>query len=278
MRGSILPPHRTRPTLRPRKCAGSAKHRRKAGCARTFGKRLLMGEIGHDRALDVASRRPGARRRHTVWQMAMVRSVTFLTAMPSASVEPPQRAGCPRKRVIHGRIELDLDAEISICRFDVLGRDRHAAEMTPAAADRHDDAVEVRLVLKHFEADRALSGDDLVVVIGVDEDESLFLDHGLGGDLAVGQRFARQDDLRAMRPRALDLGRRRRLRHHDGRRDAEPLGVIGDRLGMIAGRHGDDAARPFRRGQTRHLVIGAAVLEGTGDLQILEFDVDFARR
>ncbi len=146
--------------------------------------------------------------------------------------------------MIHRRIELHLDADDLDRGLDVLGGDGDAAN-DPAAADRHDDAVEVGRVLEHLDADRALSGDDLVVVIGVDEKEALFLDQGLGGDLAVGQRLARQDDTGAMRPGALDLGRGRRLRHHDGGRDAEPLGMIGDGLRMIAGRHGDDAAGPF---------------------------------
>ena len=71
---------------------GVGQHRREPRRARAFGKRLLMGEIGHHRALDIAL----ADQAHIVdncLQMAMVRSVTFLTAMPSASVEPPQRAG-----------------------------------------------------------------------------------------------------------------------------------------------------------------------------------------
>ena len=41
--------------------------------------------------------------------------------------------------------------------------------------------------------------------------------------------------LRAVSGRLRYLHGRRRLRHHDDRRDAKTLGVIGDRLGMIAG-------------------------------------------
>ena len=53
----------------------------------------------------------------------------------------------------------------------MLGGDRDAAN-DAAAADRHDDAIEPGLVFEHLDADRALSGDDLVVVIGMDQDDS----------------------------------------------------------------------------------------------------------
>ena len=189
-----------------------------------------------------------------------------------------ERAAAAARRLsaqgmIHGGIELDLDTHHFDLRLDMLGRHRDPGN-DPAAADRHDDAIETGLVFEHLDADRALPGDDLVVVIGVDEDVALLLDHRLGGHLAVGQCLARKHDLGAMRPRALDLGRRRRLRHDDDRRDAELARVIGNRLRVVAGRHGDHPARPLGRGQIGHLVEGAAILERTGDLQVLEFDVD----
>ena len=70
------------------------------------------------------------------------------------------------------------------------------------------------------------------------------------------------------------LHERRRHRHHDGRRNAKAGRVIGDRLGMVAGRHGDDAARPFGCRQRGQLGARAALLERVGDLEILVFDED----
>ena len=48
--------------------------------------------------------------------------------------------------------------------------------------------------------------------------------------------------------------------------------MIGHRLGVIAGRHGDHAAAALVGGQRRKLDAGAALLERVGDLQILVFD------
>jgi hypothetical protein len=72
------------------------------------------------------------------------------------------------------------------------------------------------------------------------------------------------------------LGEGRAERHHDGGRNAEASGVIGDALGMIARRHGDDAARAFFRRQRQQLGEGAAFLERGGELKILEFEPDLA--
>jgi hypothetical protein len=85
-------------------------------------------------------------------------------------------------------------------------------------------------------------------------------------------------DRGAMRPRPLDLVEGGGLRHHDGRRNGEPASVVGHGLRVIAGRHGDDAAVPFAGRQRLKLHIGAAVLEGVGDLQILELDPDLGAR
>ena len=48
--------------------------------------------------------------------------------------------------------------------------------------------------------------------------------------------------------------------------------MIGHRLRVIAGRHGDDAAAAFVCGERGKLDAGAALLERVGDLQILVFD------
>ena len=63
-----------------------------------------------------------------------------------------------------------------------------------------------------------------------------------GGRIAgFRQALARQHHLGAQGLGAPDLGERRRFRHVDGRRHAELAGMIGDALGVVAGRCGDDA-------------------------------------
>ena len=56
------------------------------------------------------------------------------------------------------------------------------------------------------------------------------------------------------------------VRHDDGRGDAEALGVIGDRLGVVAGRHGDDAAPALlrRRGSSSLLTAPRSLKEPVG--------------
>ena len=48
--------------------------------------------------------------------------------------------------------------------------------------------------------------------------------------------------------------------------------MIGDPLRVIAGRHGDDTPARLIRRQALQLVIGAAILEGTGELLVLELE------
>ena len=50
--------------------------------------------------------------------------------------------------------------------------------------------------------------------------------------------------------------------------------MVGDRLGVVAGAHRDDAAAALRVGQREQLVQRAALLEGGGELQVLELEED----
>ena len=61
-------------------------------------------------------------------------------------------------------------------------------------------------------------------------------------DLRLGERLAFEDHVGAEARVAAIFTKGVGARHDDGRRDAEPLGVVGDGLGVVAGRHGDDAA------------------------------------
>ena len=83
-------------------------------------------------------------------------------------------------------------------------------------------------------------------------------------------------DLRAVTPGVLDLHHRRADGHHDGGGNAEPVRVIGHALRMIAGRHRDHAAPALVGRQRQQSVERAALLEGRGELQVLEFEPEFA--
>ena len=106
------------------------------------------------------------------------------------------------------------------------------------------------------------------------EDEVLFLRQIVREGGSLRQRLTFQQNARLVMPRARHLGERRRLRHDDGRRNPELLGVIGDRLRMIAGGHGDHAASRFLGRKRQQPVGGAALLERRSELQVLELDPD----
>ena len=76
----------------------------------------------------------------------------------------------------------------------------------------------------------------------------------VGGLAGGGEAVALQHDLGAERLGAVDLDEGRALGHHDRRRDAEPAGVIGDALGVVAGRHRDDAGARSGRSSVSSLL------------------------
>ena len=68
------------------------------------------------------------------------------------------------------------------------------------------------------------------------------------------------------------LHRRRIRRHDDDAGNVEDLAGEGDRLRVVPGREGDDAAAPFVGGEARKRVVGAAELEGAGALEVLALE------
>ena len=127
-----------------------------------------------------------------------------------------------------------------------------------------------RRVGEELEADGALPRDDLLVVIGMDEDQAFALRHLAGEHRGAVDAVALQQHPRAEALGALHLVEGRALGHDDGGGNGEALGVIGDALGMIAGGHGDDAGLGLLRRQAAQLVAGAAVLERAGELLVLQ--------
>ena len=127
---------------------------------------------------------------------------------------------------------------------------------------------------QHLEAARALPRDDLLVVVGVHEREAALL-HGAERIVLGGvEVIAFQDHLRAMALGVLDLYEGRVARHHDHRVDAEPVGVVRDSLRVVAGRIRDHALRALRAVERGELVERSSLLEGRGELVVLELEVD----
>ena len=143
-----------------------------------------------------------------------------------------------------------------------------------AAADRHDDHVEVRRLLEHFERRRARSRDDLRIVERMDEHIALLERQLARLGVGVVEHVAVEHDLGAMAGGLRDFHRRGDSRHDDRRRNTEPLRVIGDRLRVVAGRRGDHAALSLLGRKLQQFVERAALLVGGGELEVLELQPD----
>ena len=177
--------------------------------------------------------------------------------------------------VVHRGIEPGLDAHDAQRRLDRFRRNGDAADQA-AAADRDDQRVELRHRLEHLQPDRALPRNDQRIVVGMDEDHAAGFAVTSRERSRLLQRRAGNDHLGAVMPGVLDLHHRRAHRHHDGGGNAEPLGVIGDALRVVARRHGDDAARTLLRRQRREPVQRATLLERGRELEVLEFEPELA--
>ena len=150
--------------------------------------------------------------------------------------------------ILHRRIELGFDPDHFDLGIERLGGDGDAADQ-PAAADGNDQDVEIGHFGEDFERDGAGAGDDLAVVERVDEDECLLRLELAGMVVGVVKGLPVEQDPRAVALGLGDLYRRGRIGHDDGHGNAEALAVLGDRLGMVAGRCGDDPALAFVIGQ-----------------------------
>ena len=121
--------------------------------------------------------------------------------------------------VAHARRAGRLDADDPDRRLDVLDRHRDAGDQ-PAAADRHDDDVDLGPVADDLEAERALAGDELQVVERMHVGEAAIADQLLRLLVGLVPDRAVQHDLRAVAARRRDLRRRGVLGHHDDGLDA----------------------------------------------------------
>ena len=184
-----------------------------------------------------------------------------------ASVEERCRGGEP----------LRLNADDGDRRPQRLDGDGDARDQS-AAADGDDDRVEVGGLLQHLQPQRALAGDDVRVVERMDQNASALRRQtlreveGRRQALALQQHFGPED------AGLLHLGVRRRARHHDGDRDAEPPTMVGERLRVVACGHGDNARLPRRRREQQQPVQRAPLLERRGELLVLELEVDVRRQ
>ena len=112
------------------------------------------------------------------------------------------------------------------------------------------------------------------IVIGMHPDEIVLFGQPVGFFLRLGQRVSRQDHLCTMVAGRGDLHEWRQNRHDDGCRYAKPSGMIGNALGVVAGRNRNHSALLFIRRQAGELHQRTTFLEGAGDLHVFVFYKD----
>ena len=113
------------------------------------------------------------------------------------------------------------------------------------------------------------------IVKRVDKGQAALFLNASGGLKAFGEHIPGQDNFRPVGSRMMDLGKGRVFGHDDGCRNAKPLGVIGNTLGMVSGRNGDNAAFTFFGRQAGKFDIGATFLERGGILLVFKFKINF---
>ena len=170
-----------------------------------------------------------------------------VTAIPSAIGRAARRVDRLAERAQHRRVPLRLHTDDLDVGPRVLRGDGHARDEA-AAADRHDEHLEIGAGGEHLQRDRALTRDDRRVVERGNERRT-----GAGGELARASvvasvrvapwrtTWAPRVSVRVIFVNGVTAG------HHDRRVDAEQPRVVRDALGVVAGRGGDDALGPLRR-------------------------------
>ena len=146
----------------------------------------------------------------------------------------------------------------------------HAGNQT-AAADGHDHRVHVAHFVHDFKANGALTGDDVLVVKGMNEGVAPFLFQFQGPIVGIVVNPGHQTHLSAVALGGLHLGDGGSVRQADQGGNAALAGSQRHALGVVSGGAGDNPPGLFLLGQHGDFVAGAAKLKGAGFLQALGF-------
>src|SRR5690606_33432571 len=176
-----------------------------------------------------------------------------------------------RARLARRRHALRFRAHDPDFRAERLHRDRDSGDEA-AATDRHDEDLHLGTLLHQLEPDRALPGDDVIVIEGMDQGSTLLVPdpqrllHRLVVARAV-ENYVRAESLCAG-----DLDEGGALRHDDRCGDAETTGMECDPLRVVTGARGNDPTSPVRFGNGQDPVERTPLLEGARPLEVLELE------
>ena len=184
--------------------------------------------------------------------------------------DPIERHPLPRlEGFVHAGGIFRLDTDDPDVRIEVFHVDGDTGDQA-SAADRNEDRIDMATRLaQHLDTDRALSGDHVRIIERMNEDQiALPRERQRALERAV-VIVSMNHNLPTEVDDRLHLDVRRRLRHHNDRRNAASFRGQRYALRMIAGRSAHDAALRGGFRQVRNPVIGAPQLERKHRLQIL---------
>ncbi len=176
-------------------------------------------------------------------------------------------------RLLHRRQPFSLHSDNPHARVGLFQRASDAADQA-AAADGHDYDFQLGPLLQQLEPQRTLPGDDGVIVERMHEDEVARLgapQRLVAGLVVIG---AVENHVGAESPRGHHFIQRRRQRHADLRGNSPASGMVGNGLGVIARRCGDQTAASLFFRQGKDPVERAALLVGAGHLKVFKLQVD----
>ena len=243
---------------------GSATSRASSAISRTRGSDLRLGhrhDVVHE-PRQVREVAPADRlRAHAVRDRLPVRAASQLTIRPSRSDACASAATSGSTPMIRAP------------RYERANRHGYPARQ-PATADRHEHGGEIRHVLGDLQPERALAGDDPIVVERMDEHQPALRDQLARDRVALADRRARGHDLRAVRDdaAALDLGRV--AGHDDHGADAQQTCGPRDALAVVAGRVGDDSSGALLGRKRGDRVVRTSDLERADGLQRFRLEQD----
>jgi hypothetical protein len=146
----------------------------------------------------------------------------------------------------------------------------------PAAADRDHNRLDLRKLFCELEADRALTGDHVWILEGVDERRA-----GFFRELTRrGERLLESDpdqlDPPTVVPRRVDFGHRRLVRHEDRRLDPGLACRPGHGLSVVARARRDDSGGPLGLAERGDSIDRASDLERARPLKVLGLEQHLA--
>ena len=136
----------------------------------------------------------------------------------------------------------------------------------------------IRAIVDELEPGCSLARNHDRIVIRMDRRKPLLRNHPVGQRAGFGHRLAKEDDFCAVAFGVPDLVEGRMHRHDNSGRDAEPCGVIGHSLRVIARGNRDHASFPRRVVERKQLQKSAPLFEAARGLHVLVLDGDARTR